>query len=1561
MIVNFRQGLVNSPRNPSGQPDFLQIQLNSVNVVATNSPVVLTVAHGQSDYLITIESNVSPAWRNFGTTEFPSGINYWLYLDVNAVTGEITYGQTKLEPVSRMYAPLNPQRDQHWFDTANNRTKVWIGSSWQDKIRIFVGQLTATSTIVHNPFGSHVGITGERKSGKIAFDVYGKPFRKSNGELFTTEDDIFVDGIVASPNSLETRLITVQAAESIPRFSVVKFTAFDTVRLARYEDTDNKILAFALQSVATNQPSSVVLQGVIENPAWNWPAVNLPLWVDEFGQLTTNDPMIANPARGKQLPVGRVLAPQKIRFIPPVYSIAVDITGDGTGIPGPIGPDGEQGAPGASAYEIAVANGFIGTEVQWLMSLIGETGPEGAPGEQGVPGISAYDLAVANGFVGTEAQWLASLIGPTGTNGIDGVDGDSGYQVAVANGFVGTEVDWLASLVGPPGPAGNDGAPGVDGLSAYEVAVANGFVGTESQWLASLVGEQGEIGPEGPPGSSGPSGSDGLSAYEVAVAYGFIGTESQWLASLVGPAGADGTDGLSAYEVAVANGFVGTESQWLASLVGEQGEQGPMGPEGPMGTGLTILGTLSNETELPIAGTAGDGYVINGELFVWDGTQWTNVGPIQGDSAYEVAVANGFVGTEAQWLASLIGPQGPQGPEGQPGADGQAGDSGDSAYEVAVANGFVGTEAQWLASLVGPIGPSGVDGSDGLSAYEVAVANGFVGTESQWLASLVGPAGTNGVDGVNGTDGLPGADGQAGDSGDSAYEVAVANGFVGTESQWLASLVGEQGEQGPMGPEGPMGTGLTILGTFENTVQLPPAGNLGEGYVVAGDLYIWDGTQWTNIGPIQGDSAYEVAVANGFVGTEVEWLESLVGIQGNTGADGTDGQSAYQLAVANGFVGTESEWLDSLVGPIGPNGPQGPEGESAYEVAVANGFVGTESQWLESLVGPIGPQGPEGLPGADGTDGTNGVGVPTGGLTKEVLVKVSSTDYDTEWRQLDYADLLGTEYTKEPTGFIDRTSSMMAFNNGNRTFTIQPTSSSFTVYIKGKQFVKTVSENVVISNITGLYYIYYNELGVLSAQTSFFDLQTQVPVAYVYWNAAYSTAYYIGDERHGLTMDWATHQYLHETHGARYANGLSAIDYTTVGTGAINSDATLGITSGVIYDEDIRIQISHSATPTQPFQQILQNPAKIPVLHRIGPSGEWFKTTATDFPVKYGALVQYNENTGGTWSTPDATSGNFVAMFIIGTNNMSEPVMAVMGQRQDSTLAAAQTGATWESLSLQGLPSLEFRPLYRIIFETRTSYTNTPKARIREVYDLRKTELIIPAGGSTTISVQDEGSLLTTAVTDFNFTGTGVTATVSGSQVTVDIPGSTGGSIEVRDEGLTIAPTASSINFTGTGVTATSSGGAVTVNIPGSAGGGGGSIVTRLITISPTARVLLSAFGTQAELDAAIAAVSQTSVVNDTMTIGNVSPTLKLISFTFTYDANHTSATVVYIKYPEQTGAASTSEMMYPALVRGTFTGGVFGAAVTAQQLPTLAGGVVTVTSANNASNGAAYHRVTII
>lgn len=73
---------------------------------------------------------------------------------------------------------------------------------------------------------------------------------------------------------------------------------------------------------------------------------------------------------------------------------------------------------------------------------------------------------------------------------------------------------------------------------------------------------------------------------------------------------------------------------------------------------------------------------------LYEATQQAIADDVRGASAYEVATDNGFVGTEAEWLASLVGPQGEAGANGVNGADGQSvtviACTDDASYEAAV-------------------------------------------------------------------------------------------------------------------------------------------------------------------------------------------------------------------------------------------------------------------------------------------------------------------------------------------------------------------------------------------------------------------------------------------------------------------------------------------------------------------------------------------------------------------------------------------------------------------------------------------------------------------------------------------------------------------------------------------------------------------------------------------------------------------------------------------------------------------------------------------------------------
>ena len=220
-----------------------------------------------------------------------------------------------------------------------------------------------------------------------------------------------------------------------------------------------------------------------------------------------------------------------------------------TGAPGQNGTNGTNGLDGKSAYEVAVQDGFVGTEVEWLASLHGADGSNGSPGAPGSNGESP-DLQVADGYIQwkfpTDATWnnliaVATLVGPkgdTGSAGANGTDGTDGREIEVQNS--GTAIQWryagdatwtdlvaLTAITGPqgnPGSNGSDGAPGVDGKTILSGSGApSGTLGVDGDFYVDTTahaiygpkasGAWGSgtslIGPTGNTGSNGTNGTDG--------------------------------------------------------------------------------------------------------------------------------------------------------------------------------------------------------------------------------------------------------------------------------------------------------------------------------------------------------------------------------------------------------------------------------------------------------------------------------------------------------------------------------------------------------------------------------------------------------------------------------------------------------------------------------------------------------------------------------------------------------------------------------------------------------------------------------------------------------------------------------------------------------------------------------------------------------------------------------------------------------------------------------------------------------------------------------------------
>lgn len=169
------------------------------------------------------------------------------------------------------------------------------------------------------------------------------------------------------------------------------------------------------------------------------------------------------------------------------------------------------------------------------------------------------------------------------------------------------------------------------------------------------------IGPEGPAGPQGPQGIQGVQ--------GDIGP--------YGPQGDPGPEGPQGPQ-------------------GETGPQGPQGEMGPQGVSITLQGTVADVASLPSTGnTVNDAYIVeaDGDLYVWDGSVWNNVGQIVGPQGPQGV--QGEVGptgpqgeTGPQGIQGETGPQGPQGIQGEQGEQGPAGIDGALSPNVIINGGM---------------------------------------------------------------------------------------------------------------------------------------------------------------------------------------------------------------------------------------------------------------------------------------------------------------------------------------------------------------------------------------------------------------------------------------------------------------------------------------------------------------------------------------------------------------------------------------------------------------------------------------------------------------------------------------------------------------------------------------------------------------------------------------------------------------------------------------------------------------------------------------------------------
>ena len=354
-------------------------------------------------------------------------------------------------------------------------------------------------------------------------------------------------------------------------------------------------------------------------------------------------------------------------------------------------------------------------------------------------------------------------------------------------------------FVGPQGPKGEKGDKGEKG--------AEGPAGPQ--------GPRGEKGDKGDPGEKGADGTvafesltpeqkeslRGISITAVSIdtdgnlTITFSDGDSENVGNIIGPQGPQGPQG--------EKGDVGPQ--------GPQGPQGEKGEQGNDGTSPNILGTKESEADLPLSAEKNDAYLINGEMWVFDGTNWNNAGKIQGPQGPQ-------------------GPIGPQGPKGDPGPQGVKGDPGKKGEQGA--QGLKGdTGPQGEQGPVGPKGEQGDTGARGITFTPVVDSKGNIswsndgGLENPQTVNITGPQGDTGAKGDTGPQGEKGEVGDAGPKGDKGTTFIPSVDADGNISWSNTDGIANPETVNIKGPKGDKGSDATVpIATIEILGKVKPDG-----------------------------------------------------------------------------------------------------------------------------------------------------------------------------------------------------------------------------------------------------------------------------------------------------------------------------------------------------------------------------------------------------------------------------------------------------------------------------------------------------------------------------------------------------------------------------------------------------------------------------------------------------------------------------------------------------------------------------------------------------------------
>jgi hypothetical protein len=291
MLINFRQGIYEH----GGKKAFLSLTPYGVNINADDSPVIVNLAHGNSNYLVIEDENVISAWKTL-----PHKVTSWLYWDINLSTGKKTYGSTQIDPFTDVgygnILPPKPVKGQHFFYVPENKMKYYSGRSWKTVVRVFAGVVIFNGRVEGYDTGSQIRRHVKCHSGYILFNTDGTPIKKSGNEFTTTESHLSPQNDHENEYKIADVEIEGSAVEPIPKFHCVNFKGPKKYGLASRLSPNQPCVGVSISRFHKDKSGRVLNYGVVKNKSsWNFNAPSgSPVWVGDHGEVTDAVPQLVS-------------------------------------------------------------------------------------------------------------------------------------------------------------------------------------------------------------------------------------------------------------------------------------------------------------------------------------------------------------------------------------------------------------------------------------------------------------------------------------------------------------------------------------------------------------------------------------------------------------------------------------------------------------------------------------------------------------------------------------------------------------------------------------------------------------------------------------------------------------------------------------------------------------------------------------------------------------------------------------------------------------------------------------------------------------------------------------------------------------------------------------------------------------------------------------------------------------------------------------------------------------------------------------------------------------------